>query len=120
MPDGVRAELEFSSQPGHLFGVRLSPVALRDYLAFRRDWSAPGSLDEFEASVDRFAVVADASCSCGEPLPAHDVNAVRALASLWIERVMEVEPPLPVASSAPTPSRGPSTSTASRSSRRRS
>ena len=119
MPDTTRAEVSFATH-GEPFSVVLSPVPMRDYLAFRRDWSTEGSLDDFEASIARFARVAGASCGCGQPLEDHDLTTVRALVSFWIERMWEVAPPLPVESSGPTTSPGDSTPTAARSSRRRS
>lgn len=119
MAEPVLAEIEFNTHDSP-FTVTLSPVPMRDYLAFRRDWSTPGSLDDFEASVAGFERIASASCACGDPLTAHDIGTVRALATVWIERVMEVDPPLPVGSSGRTPSPEASTSTAPRSSRRRS
>ena len=119
-PEGVFAEFEFDSQPGHALRCRLSPMPLRGWLAFRRDFSTPGTYDDFEATITRFAALTEASCSCGGPFLDHDVNAVRAAATLWVDRVMEVDPPLPVGSSGRTPSPVDSTPTARRSSRRRS
>ena len=89
------AEFVFDDYPDDVFTVQLSPVSMRAFFDFQRDWSTPSTMAEFEAEIGRFVDLAHPTWTDdAATFLDHDVALVRAIVTMWLGRVMDVPAPL--------------------------
>lgn len=88
--------------------LRLSGVSLGTYLGFLREWNSlqgAAGVEDIEKFARRFAETLLVSWTYPEPADAagflaRDLGFMKAVVRDWIEAMAEVEPPLPLRSSA--------------------
>lgn len=105
------ATIEFEEHPGVAFIVRLSPVALDDWLDIDARLTGFVGKDELLALIDRFAEVAFLGVEGSDKEPSaatlrqYDSNVILSLIREWSKAIARAPLPLPVASGAGGPSK---------------